>query len=59
MLGIAFSIIWLQMTATYQWLKGFEIFDFIVAEVQVRQVWAVFEYNEAIGNSVIPEFQLK
>ena len=50
-------VILIQQKRTYQWLDGFEIFDFIVAEVEMWQHGTVLESTEAIANSVITKFQ--
>lgn len=50
-------VILIQQKRTYQWLDGFEIFDFIVAEVEMWQHETVLESTEAIANSVITKFQ--
>lgn len=47
----------IKVIFAYQWLDGFEIFNFVVAEVEMWQHGTVLESTEAIANSVITKFQ--
>ena len=45
--------------STHQGFKRFNIFDFVPAKIQVRQLWAAFEELQVTGNSVVTQFELR
>ncbi len=43
---------------SYQWLKGVEIFDFVVAEIKVGQLGTVEECGQPGADPVVAELEL-
>lgn len=42
----------------YQWFNGLEILDFVITEVEMRELRTVFEDAEAIADPIVAQLQL-